>query len=266
MSGIEGSLPIYAIISDLDGVVYRGDEPIPDAVEAFRIWREQGVPYAFVTNNATKSAIQFAAKLERMGVDVTPDRIFNTVSTTAAVMRSRWPPGTRIFVIGEKPLFDVLDASGYVLAGEDAEVIVLGFDYDLSYAKLRTAVRCALAGAAVVVTNPDVLTPTNHGCEPCVGTTAAFVKAAVPAISPIIMGKPEPHMIEAALGRLGLSRANTVMIGDQISTDIVAGQRAGLRSILVTTGVSAKPSEDVVPDLTIASLLTLVARSQTEQP
>jgi 4-nitrophenyl phosphatase len=249
---------ICGIISDLDGVVYRGAGAIPTAVQAFRIWHAQNVPYAFVTNNATKSAAQFAAKLEGMGIPVTVGQIFNAVSATASLMRKRWPAGTRVFAIGEKPLFEALEESGFLLAETDAEVVVLGFDYDLTYAKLRTAVRAALGGAAVVVTNPDVLTPADDGFEPCVGVLAAAVTAAVPSIVPIIVGKPEPLMIEQALAHIGTKPAETVMIGDQIATDIVAGQRAGLRSILVTTGLPLKPVAGVMPDRIITSLLDLV--------
>jgi 4-nitrophenyl phosphatase len=249
---------IRGVISDLDGVAYRGAGAIPTAVRAFRAWHAQNVPYAFVTNNSAKSAAQFACKLEVMGIPVTVEQIFSAVSTTASLMRKRWPAGTRVFAIGEKPLFEALDESGFARAREDAEVVVLGFDYDLTYAKLRIAVRAALGGATIVVTNPDMLTPADDGFEPCVGTLAAAVMAAVPSASPIVVGKPEPLMIEEALAYVGTNRAETVMIGDQIATDIVAGQRAGLRSILVTTGLPFQPVAGVKPDRIISSLLDLV--------
>ncbi len=253
---------LHGIISDLDGVVYRGDEPIPDAVRAFRYWHAQGLPYAFVTNNATKSAAQFAVKLGRMGVPAEPAQVFSTVAATARLIRRRWPAGTRVFAIGERPLFEALDEAGLTFVGENAEVVVLGFDYGLTYAKLRTAVRCALAGAALVVTNPDRLTPAPDGFEPCVGVLQAAVQAAVPAVVPIIVGKPEPHMIEDALAYLGTSRDRTIMIGDQIVTDIAAGRRAGLRSILVTTGVPHTRAEGLAPDQVVLSLVDLIEPAQ----
>lgn len=247
--------PIRGIISDLDGVVYRGDTAIPEAVQAFRRWHAQGVPYAFVTNNATKSATDFASKLGRMGISAAPEQVFSSIAATASLMRRRWPPGTRVFAIGEQPLFEALDAAGFEMAGEDAELVVLGFDYGLTYAKLRTAVRAALAGVAVIVTNPDILAPVEQGYEPCVGALLAAVKASVPNCEPIIVGKPEPLMIEEALAYIGTSRSETIMIGDQIATDILAGQRAGLRSILVTTGLSGPPMAGVTPDRIVESLL-----------
>jgi 4-nitrophenyl phosphatase len=250
--------PIRGVISDLDGVLYRGNQPIADSVQAFQAWHARGVPYAFVTNNATKSAAQFAAKLAAMGVPVTAAQVFCAISATASLMRRRWPVGTRVFAIGETPLFDELEASGFALSGEDAEVVVLGFDYALTYDKLRVAVRAALNGAAVVVTNPDTLTPADSGFEPCVGVIAAAVVAAVPSVVPIVVGKPQPLMVEEALAHVGTAPAETIMIGDQAATDIVAGQSAGLRSILVTTGLPYVAVGDVTPDRVIASLLELV--------
>jgi len=245
------------IISDLDGVVYRGDKGIPEAIEAFRRWHARGIPYAFVTNNATKSAADFAAKLNRLGVAVEPAQVFSSISATASLMQRLYPAGTRVFAIGEAPLFEALADGSFQLAGEDAEVVVLGFDYDLTYAKLRKAVRAALGGARVIVTNPDILTPADEGYEPCVGAVAAFVKAAVPALEPIVVGKPEPFMVEEALTYIGTSPAETIMIGDQIATDIIAGQRAGLRSVLVTTGVPADSKAAIKPDLVVPDLLAL---------
>ncbi|MBI5131053.1 MAG: HAD-IIA family hydrolase [Rhodopseudomonas palustris] len=249
---------IRGVISDLDGVLYRGDQPIADSVEAFQAWHARGVPYAFVTNNATKSAAQFAAKLERMGVPVTAAQVFNAVSATASLMQQRWPKGTRVFAIGERPLFEAIESAGFTLAGDDAEVVVLGFDYALDYDKLRTAVRAALNGAAIVVTNPDLLTPADDGFEPCVGVLAAAVSAAVPSAVPIVVGKPQPFMVEEALALVATAKSETIMIGDQIATDIVAGQRAGIRSFLVTTGMAHVPVAGVTPDRVIGSLRDLI--------
>src|SRR5882757_2050869 len=258
------SYPIRGIISDLDGVAYRDDDPIASSVRAFRTWHERGVPYAFVTNNSTKSSAQFAAKLTGMGIPATAPQVFNTISAVTLLLQQRWPPGTPVFAIGEKPLLEALEQSGYQLTGMDAEVVVLGFDSELNYAKLRTAIRAALAGATVIATNPDVLTPVKDGYDPCVGVLTAAVAAAVPTAAPIVVGKPDPFMIEQALKHLGTRKEETVMIGDQISTDIVAGQSAGLRAILIASDVPFDAVEGVVPDLIISSLLDLVGAASGE--
>jgi 4-nitrophenyl phosphatase len=256
--------PIRGIISDLDGVAYRDDHPIPASVQAFQAWHERGVPYAFVTNNSTKSAAQFAAKLNGMGIPATAAQVFNTISAVTLLLQQRWPPGTPVFAIGEQPLLEALEQSGYHLTGTNAEVVVLGFDSGLTYAKLRTAIRAALAGATVIATNPDVLTPAHDGYDPCVGVLTAAVAAAVPTAAPIVVGKPDPFMIEQALGHLGTRKQETVMIGDQVATDIVAGQSAGLRAILIASDVPFNAVTGVVPDLVISSLLDLVAMAAEE--
>jgi 4-nitrophenyl phosphatase len=139
--------PIRGIISDLDGVAYRGDTPIEKSVEAFRRWQAQGLPYAFVTNNSTKSAAQFAAKLSRIGIPAEP---------STALLQQRWRCTTPVFAIGERPLLQAIEQSGYRLTAAEPEIVVLGFDTSLDYAKLRTATRAALAGATVIVSNPEM--------------------------------------------------------------------------------------------------------------
>lgn len=256
--------PIKGIISDLDGVAYRDEDPIPGSVQAFRTWHERGVPYAFVTNNSTKSAAQFATKLSGMGIPAIAAQVFNTISAVTSLLQRRWPPGTPVFAIGERPLLETLEQSGYRLTGTDAEVVVLGFDSELNYAKLRTAIRAALAGATIVATNPDVLTPVRDGYDPCVGVLTAAVAAAVPTAAPIVVGKPHPFMIEQALKHLGTGKAETVMIGDQIATDIVAGQSAGLRAILLAGDMPFNRKAVAVPDRIISSLLDLVSAASEE--
>jgi 4-nitrophenyl phosphatase len=180
------------------------------------------------------------------------------------LLQQRWRPGTPVFAIGEQPLLAALEQAGYHLTGTNAEVVVLGFDSELNYAKLRTAIRAALAGAAVIATNPDVLTPAHDGYDPCVGVLTAAVAAAVPTAVPIVVGKPHPLMIEQALKHLGTSKEETVMIGDQIATDIVAGQSAGLRAILLASDVPFNAVAGVVPDRIISSLLDLVGATSEE--
>ncbi len=256
--GIGFEASIRGVVSDLDGVVYRGDTAIPQAVEAFRRWSERGVPFAFVTNNATKSPDQFLAKLDRLGVPVARSRVFSSASATASFVGQGWGPGAKVFAIGEACLLEPLAAHGFTPAGEDADLVVLGLDYALDYAKMRTAVRALLNGAQLVATNPDALTPSENGFAPCVGTFLAALQAAVPSVTPIVVGKPGPIMVQEAFAWLGSPREQTVMIGDQIATDIVAGKRAGLTTVLVTTGVPLRPVVGVEPDRIVSSLLDLV--------
>jgi 4-nitrophenyl phosphatase len=176
----------------------------------------------------------------------------------------RWPRATRVFAIGEQPLFEAIEAGGHRLTSAAPEVVVLGFDSALNYAKLRTAIRGALAGATIIATNPDVLTPVHDGYDPCVGVLTAAVVAAVPSATPIVVGKPHPFLIEQALAYLGTAKHETIMIGDQVATDIAAGKAAGLRSILLASDVPFNAATGVVPDRIVSSLLDLLdATSET---
>ena len=252
-----GSEPaIGGVISDLDGVVYRGEAPIADAVEAFRRWHRAGIPYCLVTNNATRSPEDFADKLTRLGVQTSPAQVVTSPIATAGYLRERWAAGTAVFVLGAAALASALTDAGFAVTDRGPRVVVVGLDRDLTYARLRTAVHAVHAGAVLVATNGDLRLPVEGGgFDPGAGSILAAV-AAASGVTPVVVGKPEPRMIEMALQRIGTPRDRTVMIGDQASTDILAGQRAGLRSILVTTGV---PRDDsAIPDRMVDSLLELL--------
>ena len=238
---------ISGIISDLDGVVYRGDEPIASAVAAFRRWHEAGVPYAFVTNNSTKDAAAFAAKLCGMGVPADAADVVTTSAATVATVKDRWPAGTGVYVIGAAALRKAILEAGFVLADEDAKVVVAGLDREFAYRKLKTAQKAILSGAGFLGTNPDKMLPSETGYEPGAGSILAAIEACS-GKAPTIVGKPQPTLIRMALARLGTAKSETLMIGDQVATDIAAGKAAGLPTLLVSTGVPESGPRSVEPD------------------
>jgi 4-nitrophenyl phosphatase len=163
------------------------------------------------------------------------------------LLQQRWP-GTPAFAIGEQPLLETLEQAGCYLTGTTADVVVLDFDSGLNYAKLHTAIRAALVGATIVAANPDLLTPVHDGL------TAV----------PTVVGRPHPFTIEQALKHLGTSKEETVMIGDQLATTIVAGRSAGLRAILIAGNVPFNAVAGVAPGRIISSLLDLVGATSEE--
>lgn len=248
---------IRGVIADLDGVVYRGDNPIPDAVEAFDRWARAGLSYGFVTNNSTRSAEDVALKLGRMGVRVEPKQIVTSASAAAELMGSRWPQGTPVYVIGAPSLTTAIETAGFEITDREPQVVVMGLDREITHEKLKIAVRAIMNGARLIGTNPDLLLPTDDGFEPGAGAMLTAVAAAA-RTTPLVVGKPEPHMIITAMGRLGTAPADTVMIGDQVATDIQAGKRAGICSVLVTTGVPSGDADALEPpDFTVDSLLEI---------
>ncbi|MER8758097.1 HAD-IIA family hydrolase [Mesorhizobium sp. M0976] len=251
---------VTGIVSDLDGVVYRGKNAIEDAVEAFKAWQAERIPFCFVTNNSTHTAGDVVSKLRGFGLEAGEENVVTSAVTAAKLIRQTYPAGTRTYVIGAPSLKKAITDAELEITDRQPCVVVMGLDREITYEKLTIAVDAILKGAVLIGTNPDLLLPTPTGFEPGAGACLTAVSTAA-RVKPIIVGKPEVHMIEAALSRLGTDRASTLMIGDQIPTDIQAGKRAGLCSVLVTTGVP--PFDDpslLAPDFTVSSLKQILLK------
>lgn len=245
-----------AIISDLDGVTYRGDAPIPSAVHAFRHWHEQGLPYAFVTNNSTKSAEEFSDKLNSLGIPASPDRVITSSMVLAKRLCADLPARSRVMVIGANSLIEAVAAQGFQIYDQDVEAVVVGLDRAFTFQKLRNAQSALLAGASFYGTNPDCMLPHGESYEPGAGSLLAAIETAS-GVTPRVVGKPQPGLVHMALEILGTNPLTTFMLGDQIETDIMAGQSAGLKTILVRTGVPPKEVLGVVPDIEVQTLVEL---------
>ena len=248
---------IRGVVSDLDGVVYRGKTPIAASIEAFRRWRHAGVRFCFVTNNSTHTEFDVVRKLDKMGLPISADEVVTSAAESARLLQAGWKAGTAVYVIGAASLRNAVAGAGMVVTGQSPAVVVMGLDRAITHEKMRIAVNALLNGAALIGTNPDLLLPTDDGFEPGAGAQLAAVVAAA-GVRPLIVGKPEPRMIESAVARLGTDKTETIMVGDQVATDIQAGKRAGLCSVLVTTGVPPRPDPSLSqPDFVVANLLEI---------
>lgn len=247
------TLEFGAVLSDLDGVVYRGDEAIPGAVERFKSWHRKGIPYSFITNNAEKTAPGFAEKLNGLGVPCTPNQVVTSGEIALSHMSAHWPRGTSVYCIGSHSLKDRLEEAGFVFADQDATIVLVALDRQFSYDKMRIAVRNVLGGAALIATNPDLLRPAVDGFEPGAGAIAQSI-ALASGKTPQFMGKPSPSIVHTALTRMNANPAEAILIGDQLETDILAATLAGVRSVLVETGVPQTHASAVEPDYIISSL------------
>jgi 4-nitrophenyl phosphatase len=254
-------VPPRGLLVDLDGVVYHGDRVIPGAPPFFRFLRRRGIPFLLTTNNSTLLPNQYVEKVARMGIEVAESEVLASADATAAYLRQQAPDGARVFVIGESGLKRAIEEVGLTLAETDAQFVVVGLDRDLTYQKLTTAVRLLRAGAAFVGPNPDTTLPTDDGIIPGAGSFQALLTAAT-GVRPLIIGKPEPTMLVLGSERLGLTPAETAIIGDRLDTDIVGGYRAGLQTLLVLTGVSTREEADAAdprPDWVFEDLPALQA-------
>ncbi len=237
MEGMKG------VILDIDGTLFRGDEPLVDLVALFSLLNKKKLGYVVATNN-TKSARSYQQKFKDHGLHLSTDHIFTCTDATADYLKLHYPKGADVFVIGKEALKEEIAQRGFqILSGRerDARVVVVGGDFDLTYEKLKNAVLHIQEGARLIGTNPDMLIPTEEGLVPEAGTTLAAIEAATGS-HPIIIGKPEPILFEMAVAKMGLSPKEVIMIGDRLDTDIKGAKQAGLYSLLVETGVDSRKS------------------------
>lgn len=246
-------LSFAAVLSDLDGVVYRGEEAVPGAVARFNRWQATGVPYCFVTNNAEKPAEAFAEKIRGLGIDCSPEQVITSGDVALQYLRHQFTPGDGVYVIGSPSLKDRVRDLGYRLVDKGAAAVLVALDRHFDYQMMTTALGNILGGARLIGTNPDLIRPLAAGFEPGAGAIAHSI-AVSSGVTPIFLGKPEPEIIQAALGRLGIAAQSAIMLGDKLDTDILASQRAGVRAVFMETGVPQDTSSIVKPDHILASL------------
>jgi 4-nitrophenyl phosphatase len=228
---------IRALVIDMDGVLWRGDTPVPGLVEFFDLLRRRAIRFRLATNNPSRTQEQFVGKLARMGVQVAPEEILTSALVTAQHLAAT-APAARVYCIGMDGLRQALTAHGLHLTdGEAAEVVVVGIDTQLSYAKLAEAVLLIRAGARFIGCNPDVTLPSERGLLPGNGATLAYLQAAT-SVEPIIIGKPQRAIFDAALVAMQVEARQAATLGDRLETDILGGQNAGMHSILVLSGAT----------------------------
>ena len=219
---------------DLDGTLWRGNTPIPGAVETVRRLQAAGARIGYVTNNSTQSTEQFVAKLNGMGFPTEGCAIKSTASGAAAYVAAEGIGSA--YVVGESGLHASMAAVAEVTDGSP-EAVVVGLCFSFDYEKLKTAMRAIRGGARFIATNRDVTYPMEGGnLIPGAGSVVAAVAAAAER-EPIVIGKPEPTMILQCLAELGLRAEETLVVGDRLDTDIESGQRAGCPVHLVLSGV-----------------------------
>jgi 4-nitrophenyl phosphatase len=257
---------IKAAVFDMDGVLWRGDEPLPGLLDTFQWLRESGIPYVLATNNSTKTQADYVQKLAHFGVpDVPPERIITSGVATVLMMKGRYPAGTAVYVFGMSGLRQTLAEAGYDVDGLDGEppqAVVVGMNRDLTYDTLAQAALHIRNGAEFIGTNPDKTFPTPQGLVPGAGSMIAALEAATGKQATIV-GKPGLPMFEMALKRIGQPAEQTLMVGDRLTTDILGGQRAGMKTALLFSGVTspdelAAPENDCWPDVAFEGLPELL--------
>lgn len=227
---------------DMDGVLVRGSEPVPGAVQFIQRLQQRSIKFLILTNNPLYTPTDLQHRLARIGISVSPDHLYTSALATAAFLLSQKPNGTA-FVLGESGLTEPLHQAGFVLTDHQPDYVVLGETMSYSYARITQAVRLITAGAHFIATNPDPAGPGEGGLVPACGAVAALIASAT-GVEPYFVGKPNPLMMRTALRYLGEHSENAIMVGDRMDTDIRAGTESGLETVLVLTGVTSRDMID----------------------
>ncbi|MBO9669429.1 MAG: HAD family hydrolase [Sphingobium sp.] len=221
-------------LTDMDGVLVHEEHALPGATDFIARLIEKQRRFLVLTNNSIFTPRDLAARLVRAGLHVPESAIWTSALATADFLRLQKPKGSA-FVIGEAGLTTALHEVGYTLTDRDADYVVLGETRTLSFETITKAIRLIGKGARFIATNPDVTSPSPEGPLPATGSVAGMIAKATGA-QPYYVGKPNPMMFRSAMNRIDARSESTVMIGDRMDTDVVAGIEAGLETILVLTG------------------------------
>ncbi len=230
---------------DMDGVIISGNALIPGAQNFINRLMNKQAKFLILTNNPIYTPADLQHRLQTLGLNIPAKRFYTSAMATAQFLNSQRPKGTA-FVIGESGLTSALHKIGYVLTDTNPDYVVLGDTTTYSYTKITQAIRLIMAGARFIATNPDVSGPGEGGIVPACGSVAAMIEKAT-GVAPYFIGKPNPLMMRNALRYLQEHSENTIMVGDRMDTDIIAGIESGLETILVLTGVTKRKDVDRFP-------------------
>lgn len=258
---------IAHVALDMDGTIYKGGTLFTCTLPFLELLRELGIGYTFLTNNPSKSVVDYLAHMRRMGLSATADELYTSAQATIDFLKKRHPKMRRLFALGTPSMLAEFRDAGFTLTNDDPkdepDAVVIGFDMTLSYARVCRAAWWIQQGKLFVATNPDRVCPTD---QPTVlvdcGSICAMLEKATGRSPDVVMGKPDPEMLRGIRDRHGLRPSQVAMVGDRIYTDVLMAHRADALGVLVLTGEAT--AEDAAraefpPHLTVPSLAELGA-------
>ena len=237
--------PADCWLCDLDGVLIRDGRAIDGAATFLERLRVSGRPFLILTNNSMFTPQELHERLARLGLDITAGELWTSALATAQFVSEQRPGGTA-YCIGERSLFEALADVGYRTDAEAPDYVIVGETQDYSFEAITTAIRHVARGSYLLATNPEATGPSPEGPLPACGAVAALVERATGATA-FYVGKPNPLMITEGLNSLNARPSSTVIVGDRMDTDILAGIEAGLDTILVLSGVTTKQDVERYP-------------------
>jgi NagD protein len=223
-------------VCDMDGVIYHGARLL-DGSKGFVAWlKTQGKRYLFLTNSSARSPRELHQRLSHMGIEVGEDHFITSAMATAHFIAAQ-RPGGRVYAIGDSGLYQALYEAGLSVDESAPDYVVVGETRSYNYEKVEIAIQLVLGGAKLIGTNPDLTGPSEKGIAPACRALIAPIEMAT-GRQAYFIGKPNPLIMRHALQLLGCQREETVIIGDRMDTDIVAGIESGIDTALVLSGIT----------------------------
>ena len=227
---------------DMDGTLYLGNQLYPFTIELLNTIKANGGKYLFMTNNSSKSVLDYVKKLEKLGIQATREE-FMTSSQATAFYLHKYHEGQRLYVCGTQSLKEEFRNEGFTVTTnlDEVDCIVMGFDTELTFQKLHDVSYLLLTRPELpyIATNPDLVCPTEFGSVPDSGSVCIGIKNAT-GREPIVIGKPSPLMPQLAMEKLDIAKEETCVVGDRIYTDVKSGLNAGITGILVLSGETTR--------------------------
>ena len=245
---------------DMDGTIYLGEKWIDGAKDFLEAVEKAGKRYVFLTNNSSKNPQAYVEKLRRMGLDVEESRIVTSGQATIAYLKENFP-GKKVYLLGNELLEEQFLKEGILLDEKTPEVVVVGFDTSLTYAKMCRVCDLVREGLPYISTHPDYNCPTETGFIPDAGAIHAFIHASAFRYPDHIIGKPNGDIMDYLASREGVLKSETAMVGDRLYTDVAAGVNNGYTGILVLSGEACMKdveTSEVMPHLIFTSVKEMI--------
>ncbi len=232
-------------ICDMDGVIYHGDRLVEGA-KGFVDWlKNQNKSYLFLTNSSAKSPKELKQKLARMGIDVGVEHFITSAQATASFLASQ-NPNVGVYIIGESGLINALHDAGFYIDQVNPMYVVVGESRTYNFEQIEAAVHLVLAGAKLIGTNSDLTGPSEKGIVPACRALVAPIEMAT-GRQAYFIGKPNPLMMRHAIKRIGGRLEDTLIVGDRMDTDIIAGIESDIETALVLSGITRREDLAMYP-------------------
>ncbi len=262
---------LKTILLDMDGVLWRGDQPLVDLSELFDRIKHLGLNVYCVTNNSARTVEYYLEKIGGFGVELETDQIITSAEATAAYLVNKYPRKGTVHVVGESGLIDTLKSYGFKidLQSDKGEIlaVVAGLDRQLTYQKIDNAARLIRQGAEFIGTNPDQTIAVPSGISPGAGTIVAAIEIAS-SQKALMIGKPQSQQFNLALSRSGAAAEQALMVGDRLNTDIAGAQMLGIRTALVLSGVTTREEAKTwrpAPDIIVNNVIAVLDQIQNDE-